>query len=218
MADRTCTIPGCDSPHRARGMCKSHYNRWNYSGSPSAPAEELACKVCGEPTAKSASGPRSTYCSTACRRSAAKPRAAIRNRERYRERRTPRAAKSCLTCASEFVPAKSVARIYCSTACARQMQNASRRALLRGAFVDHLHWRQIMADDGDLCHICKTAVDVDDFTRTTEGHTVLGPAYPSLDHVVALAVGGLHERANVRLAHFYCNSIKGDRPLAAVAC
>lgn len=30
MADRTCSIDGCDAPHQARGMCKPHYRRDYY--------------------------------------------------------------------------------------------------------------------------------------------------------------------------------------------
>lgn len=32
---------------------------------------------------------------------------------------------------------------------------------------------------------------------------------PTLDHVIPLAKGGEHSRANVRCAHFICNSRRG---------
>lgn len=35
------------------------------------------------------------------------------------------------------------------------------------------------------------------------------PKAPTIDHVVPLAEGGHDTRANVQLAHFLCNSIKG---------
>lgn len=28
MAERTCSTEGCDLPCKARGMCRTHYNRW----------------------------------------------------------------------------------------------------------------------------------------------------------------------------------------------
>jgi len=37
------------------------------------------------------------------------------------------------------------------------------------------------------------------------------PLSPSLDHVVPLAAGGDHSRANTQLAHWICNVRKGAR-------
>ena len=34
MTKRTCTIPGCDKMHRARGYCSPHYQRWFKYGDP----------------------------------------------------------------------------------------------------------------------------------------------------------------------------------------
>lgn len=34
MADRTCAVDGCDSPHEARGWCNRHYQRWYKWGTP----------------------------------------------------------------------------------------------------------------------------------------------------------------------------------------
>jgi len=39
---------------------------------------------------------------------------------------------------------------------------------------------------------------------------IAGNMYPSIDHVVPLSRGGLHEWGNVKLAHRICNSIKKD--------
>ena len=40
---------------------------------------------------------------------------------------------------------------------------------------------------------------------------VVGAMYPSIDHVKPISKGGLHEWGNVQLAHFSCNSKKGDK-------
>lgn len=29
-----CTVNGCDEPHEARGMCRTHYQRWYRHGDP----------------------------------------------------------------------------------------------------------------------------------------------------------------------------------------
>lgn len=34
MAERTCSIEGCDRPHAARGWCALHYGRWRKHGDP----------------------------------------------------------------------------------------------------------------------------------------------------------------------------------------
>lgn len=40
--------------------------------------------------------------------------------------------------------------------------------------------------------------------------TVPHPLSPTLDHITPLAEGGEHTPENVQLAHFICNSHKGD--------
>lgn len=32
MTDRTCTVSGCDRPHRSKGYCGPHYARWRKNG------------------------------------------------------------------------------------------------------------------------------------------------------------------------------------------
>ena len=34
MAERTCSIEGCERPHRSRGWCNVHYQRWYKTGDP----------------------------------------------------------------------------------------------------------------------------------------------------------------------------------------
>ena len=59
-----------------------------------------------------------------------------------------------------------------------------------------------------MCGICGGLCDIDDY-KMVDGAFIVGEKYPSLDHVVALANGGMHTRRNVQLAHFACNSKKG---------
>lgn len=69
-----------------------------------------------------------------------------------------------------------------------------RRARLLGQFVEAVDPATIRLRDGGLCGICGLAVEL---------------VEQSLDHVVPIALGGLHETANVQLAHRVCNSRKG---------
>lgn len=53
MADKTCSIEGCDNPHKAKGYCRTHYERFCKHGDPSVVAaprsltEKQKCSVCG---------------------------------------------------------------------------------------------------------------------------------------------------------------------------
>lgn len=58
----------------------------------------------------------------------------------------------------------------------------------------------LMQRDQGICGICEEEV------RDTEG-----PMRPSIDHVIPLARGGLHEIGNLQLAHYRCNLSKGAR-------
>ena len=67
MAQRTCTRPGCNKPHRARGLCGSHYNQEH---APNRHAKKLvACAFCGKGVMKGTGGGkgRRPTCSTECR-------------------------------------------------------------------------------------------------------------------------------------------------------
>lgn len=50
MAKPTCTVPGCDRPHLAKGYCSAHWQRWKKTGDP-GPAEvrqqDARCSVAG---------------------------------------------------------------------------------------------------------------------------------------------------------------------------
>lgn len=59
MANRTCSIEGCDRRHDARGLCRTHYTRWRL-GKPL----ERPCVTCGRDVV-TVSG--RTYCSESCR-------------------------------------------------------------------------------------------------------------------------------------------------------
>lgn len=45
MADRTCSIEGCEQESRSRGWCKKHYERWRRNGDPLDPGSRIVGDV-----------------------------------------------------------------------------------------------------------------------------------------------------------------------------
>lgn len=67
MNKRTCTIDGCTKPHRARGLCATHYNQTHQ---PNRHMKKLVpCAYCGTEVLKGTGGGRvhGAVCSDQCR-------------------------------------------------------------------------------------------------------------------------------------------------------
>lgn len=52
MAQRTCTVDGCETPHAAKGYCGRHYQMWSRTGDPLTPPARpqvgpAACSLAG---------------------------------------------------------------------------------------------------------------------------------------------------------------------------
>lgn len=118
---------------------------------------------------------------------------------------TPRV---CEWCGGTFLAKQHRSR-FCSRACARNSDpartwNQRRRAIIKGdPDAELINRDEIAARDGWRCGICLKAIDRE------RRHPDLLSA--SLDHIVPLAKGGKHVRANVQIAHLRCNLRKGDR-------
>jgi len=95
----------------------------------------------------------------------------------------------------------------CRDADARQVIRQGRRrrkARQRGArTAERYQFADIAARDRYHCGICHK--------RVAMTKAVPHPKAPTIDHVVPLAEGGEDTAANVRLAHFLCNSARGNR-------
>lgn len=116
----------------------------------------------------------------------------------------------CLECGTITTKPK-----YCSEKCRRRAlyrtQNIRRRTKIQNAMVDDdITLYGLFKRDKGRCHICGGVCDWSDH-RYKNGRFVCGNYYPTIDHVIPLAKGGLHSWDNVRLAHHNCNSAKGDR-------
>ena len=85
-----------------------------------------------------------------------------------------------------------------------------RRLRIKTAMVDKdINLISLYDRDKGICHLCGAKCDLDD-KEEIDGVIICGNSYPSIDHVIPLAKGGLHSWDNVKLAHRLCNSIKAD--------
>jgi 5-methylcytosine-specific restriction endonuclease McrA len=120
----------------------------------------------------------------------------------------------CPVCRVEFCPVFGrLRRKTCSPECSavlasanRRRKNAARRARLKHASViagfDPI---EVFSRDGWKCHLCGRRT-----LQSKRGTT--HPRAPELDHIVPLAKGGSHSRANTACACRQCNAAKSDVP------
>lgn len=109
---------------------------------------------------------------------------------------------------------------FCSNKC-RHKAEYKRRELIRDrkikdAMVDKdITVEGLYKRDGGICYLCGKPCRLDDYV-IRDGQKQCGDWYPSIDHVIPLAKGGMHSWDNVRLAHRICNSLKADKELEDV--
>jgi predicted nucleic acid-binding Zn ribbon protein len=126
---------------------------------------------------------------------------------------------SCVVCGAQYAH-NHKRRRYCSTRCgakasyenrkrtpeykaARLGCDQRRRARKRTGTVEVFSSAEIFDRDRNRCHICRR--------KCRRDVVVPHPLAPTLDHLIPLAEGGEHTRANTATACFLCNSVKGDR-------
>ena len=89
-----------------------------------------------------------------------------------------------------------------------------RQSRMKGKIKDKdIEIHKLAKRDGDVCWLCGQLVDWNDY-KIIKGQKQSGNYYPSIDHVVPVALGGEHSWDNVKLAHRICNSYKGAKPLS----
>ena len=179
--------------------------------------EVRACETCGGEfgarvdAVKSGKG---RFCSTRCANVARNrargfaPRPPRKSEFRKRAERVARDAArgtngggmvyvqgDCIVCSEAFM-SPGLASRYCSRDC----REKNRRGKSYG-----LTWLDRMAlfdRDGWTCQICSEPVDY--------SSDPLSDWYPTVDHIVPRAKGGGDEVENLRCAHRWCNSVRGD--------
>lgn len=86
---------------------------------------------------------------------------------------------------------------------AKQRENRRRKAARRGVVHEEYTTAEIAERDGYRCGLCHELVAM---TKV-----VPHPKAPTIDHIIPLDDRGDDVKSNVQLAHFLCNSIKGNR-------
>ncbi len=110
--------------------------------------------------------------------------------------------RTCKVCGAEFVTTKSNKKC-CSVECSRRNENHKHDHRLDGKVIDNdITLVKVAKRDKNVCQLCGKKVDWSADYNSDD--------YPSIDHVIPLASGGLHEWGNVQLAHRGCNSVKSD--------
>ena len=146
------------------------------------------CPTCS--TWFSTRDPRKTYCTGLC----------------WDRAKRRKAAHPCIKCGKGSLLG---ARTLCDN-CRQQIRaerrykdKKRRRALIKGATeVERISLSEIAVRDRGVCGLCGKRVAM---TKSAPH-----PKAPSLDHIVPLAEGGQHVKANVQLAHLGCNVRKRD--------
>ena len=190
MANRTCTVDGCDRPARTKGLCKPCYRRDYYLRN--GERERANFKAWREANLEHERARWATYYSENTERLSVLMRAAyyanhearLAHAVEYR-RRNPGIGDQW----RKADPEKWALR--------NRANQARRRTAPKAEPVD---FAAIIERDGMWCYLCeKPIASLDDL---------------HFDHVIPLSKGGPHTAANIRPSHALCNLRKGARLIA----
>jgi endogenous inhibitor of DNA gyrase (YacG/DUF329 family) len=201
--------------HHAARSAAAQANREAHKAEQAARTQFLECEECD--TAFTALRARAC-CSPECRAERARRlKAPVRHGLKARKRNAPRTPTKCVCveCGSDFLGLARDAA-YCSLRCTRKRYrrthgaaNKLRHRLRNREGLERFSRREIFERDGWTCHLCGEPCD--------QTASVPDPLAATIDHLIPLSQGGPHTRANVKCAHFSCNSARGTRPLAECA-
>lgn len=176
----------------SRGCAFAHKRRISVARRATAPAHQMPCCWCGQPVIANR---HTRFCGKGCARSWHEAQA------QNKAERAP-VVKRCRLCGKEFTCHRMTAvRSVCSLACTKRHHAHNRRVRVRGAYVEDVTLAYLIERDKGMCGICGKLCDLSAKCPASNA--------PTIDHILALARGGKHERTNTRLAHFWCNSHRG---------
>lgn len=182
----------------------------------------IPCEICGQPTGWTVRSGKSTVIHKACGRHTCGTIASYKRGCRCDscraannadclayQRSRPKVAlvRQCMACGVDFNPRAN--QILCSPAC-RQAKlgrygDHRSRATFWAVEYERIDRAVLFERDGWTCGVCKLPVD------PAAEFPDAGAA--TIDHIIPMSRGGGHVWTNVQLAHFYCNTAKGNRDL-----
>ena len=118
--------------------------------------------------------------------------------------------KSCKWCGKEFttdIPNKLTCSEYCSRK--RSAKKNDKRSNSSNTVDNDISLPRLYKRDLGICYLCHSKTDPTDIVRYPT-HVIAGPRYPTIEHVIPIAKGGLHAWDNIKLACKQCNSTKSD--------
>ncbi|MFE2710615.1 HNH endonuclease [Streptomyces mirabilis] len=227
-------LPGCTKPHRARGLCSTHYNQQHATPEQRHRKAVVQCTWCKTECVKDAGRERrygGLFCSLTCRdlwrkatgnnpspspEAIRKGAVAPWRRRTVARRKLKRAARGtqgdrtwiagpCDRCGSPFLALTSGADP--ARFCSARCAKRSSRARRRA------RERSAEAERYSRFAIFERDGWRCHICRRQVNRTAVvpHPLAPTIDHLLPLVAGGGDTAANVATAHFLCNSIKGDR-------
>lgn len=222
MANRTCSVDGCEDKVSARGYCNKHHLRWRKHGDPlggnASPSVRKSidtddgriCTSCHRTLPfdsfdkdKNASGGRRSQCKE-CRSSKMKKWYSD-NRDRQAQRQRDRVAdhpERIREQDSERYRRNKPKRLDL----AKEGSHRRRARKFGAPIVETVTVGALRERDGDRCCYCGTPMSF----SLAEDHVYI-PLRATIEHVVPLSLGGAHSMENAALACWQCNVRKGDR-------
>lgn len=202
-----------------------HYPDWEYvSGYHGHGHMEVRHKACGRVIKKTAIAVRTgvsldcPYCKSVIKKNRAQWYAmACADCETEKTERTSRysqmRSRVCPECGCLFIACLN--RKYCSEECSKTAQGRRARdkrlRRLKTKYDATITLQRVYEVDNGTCWLCGGKCDYNDYVKNADGSfNNAGKNYPTIDHVYPVSKGGSHTWDNVRLAHWYCNVLKGD--------
>lgn len=213
---KNCTMPDCERPLRARGLCGTHYNK---QCQPNRHAKKLvACAWCGTEILKQSGGGRKygQVCSNECRKWLATPycplpadhwarwygRTSQWSPPKPRPEKGPRfTANRCDECGDSFIDmgAGNIST-YCSRTCSRRVGRRARKAREHDSPGSY-RWAEVIR----LWIAAQRRCSYCDETMTEQ---------PDPDHVIPISRGGRNDIGNIVPCCRGCNADKCDMTLS----
>lgn len=203
---RVCSLEGCDKPHRARGLCSTHYN--SSRGYTKHHAQiNRECAGCGKPIVRDLRYQHSpAHCSELCRQwssfGAWSTTLPMYHISRWAGRtctvRVP-TEHQCESCGCVYTTTRSKQR-FCTRTCKQKQSRSNRRASERNAHGTHSRKDvlKLWLTFDEQCAYCQQP--------TPE-------ALIQADHVRSLARGGTNDISNILPACPSCNADKRELAL-----